>query len=175
MSQQTLWASLAVIILVLIAGVALMRTNVEPSPADDTTLEEMAADDSDSLIEEEPADDVTDSANDIPPADSSPMPTAASSPAATTAKKVTISIEDTGFTPETVTVPGNSTVTFINNGQAAHWPASDDHPTHNILSGFDAERGLATGESYSFTFTKTGTWEYHDHLAPRVTGQIVVE
>ncbi|MBI3251353.1 MAG: hypothetical protein HYZ62_00405, partial [Candidatus Andersenbacteria bacterium] len=67
-------------------------------------------------------------------------------------KAATISITDTGFEPAQVTVAPGATVTFVNNGQALHWPASAPHPTHTALPGFDAKKGLATGESYSFTF-----------------------
>lgn len=88
---------------------------------------------------------------------------------------VKVSITDTGFLPATMTVPVNTTVTFTNNGQGAHWLASDPHPTHTAQAGFDAKRGLATGEAYTFTFTASGTWGYHDHLNPRVTGTIVVK
>lgn len=87
----------------------------------------------------------------------------------------TIEITDTGFVPEEVTVLVGSTVRFVNNGQAAHWPASDVHPTHDILPEFDAKRGLTTGETYEYTFSEAGEWSMHDHLFPQFTGTIVVE
>lgn len=86
-----------------------------------------------------------------------------------------VSVTDTGFEPATLTVPSGTTVVFTNNGQAAHQPASDPHPAHTGLPGFDAKRGLATGETYSFTFTKTGTFGYHDHLRFQSKGTIVVQ
>lgn len=89
--------------------------------------------------------------------------------------RVMLAIEDTGFSPQTVTVKSGTTVTFVNNGQGLHWPASDVHPTHNLLPGFDSLRGLGTGEEYSFTFTKTGRWSCHDHLHPALTCTITVE
>lgn len=89
--------------------------------------------------------------------------------------EVTISITDTGFKPETVTVPLGTKVTFVNNGQALHWPASDNHPTHDILPEFDSKKGISTGDTYSYTFNKGGTWEYHDHLNAQFGGTIVVE
>lgn len=90
------------------------------------------------------------------------------------AEAATLSMTDTGFSPQTLTVAGGATVTFVNNGQALHWPASALHPTHQILPGFDSRRGLATGETYSFTFTKPGSWNCHDHLNPTFTCTIVV-
>ena len=79
-------------------------------------------------------------------------------------------------------------VLFLNEGSSKSWPASDVHPTHTVYpnSGiskcgtveeeniFDACKGLANGESYSFTFNEIGTWTYHDHLKPYVGGTIVV-
>lgn len=91
------------------------------------------------------------------------------------AERTVISMTDMGFSPEEVTVAAGSTVTFVNNGQALHWPASDVHPTHELLPGFDAGRGIATGDEYAFTFTKVGAWSFHDHLNPQFTGTVVVE
>lgn len=90
------------------------------------------------------------------------------------ATNVTISVDETGFHPSTVTIAAGTTVTFVNNGQANHWPASDVHPTHEILPGFDSKKGLATGETYSYTFTQVGTWPMHDHLVASNTGTITV-
>lgn len=90
-------------------------------------------------------------------------------------KTTTITITDSGFSPKQLTVVAGTRVTLVNNGQALHWPASDAHPTHELLPGFDAKRGLLTGETYSFTFAKKGTWSYHDHLNPTLTGTITVE
>lgn len=88
---------------------------------------------------------------------------------------VTVSMTDTEFSPETITVTQGNTVKFVNNGQAPRWPASDVHPTHKGLPGFDASKGIATGDEYTFTFTKVGTWSFHDHLNPQLTGSVVVE
>ena len=55
------------------------------------------------------------------------------------------------------------------------WVASAPHPTHTNYPGFDAKQGVASGEKYSFTFDKAGSWNYHDHLIPSNFGTIVVE
>lgn len=105
-----------------------------------------------------------------------PNDTTSVSPVAVpTGATVTIIVDEDGFTPQTVTVTAGTTVKFVNNGQALHWPASDVHPTHQILPEFDSNRGLATGEEYSFTFTQTGSWQCHDHLAARNTCTITVK
>ena len=54
------------------------------------------------------------------------------------------------------------------------WPASDVHPTHEVYPGFDAERGVPSGSSWSYTFDRAGSWPFHDHLAPEAKGVIVV-
>ncbi|HLD26190.1 MAG TPA: hypothetical protein VJC05_04070 [Candidatus Andersenbacteria bacterium] len=110
----------------------------------------------------------------------SPVPTATSAVSATTtptpaASGVTISMTETGFAPATVRIKAGSTVTFVNDGQALHWPASDVHPTHDVLPGFDSRGGVATGGSYAYTFTKVGSWRFHDHLNPQFAGTVVVE
>ena len=77
-----------------------------------------------------------------------------------------IDITSAGFSPAAITVKSGTVVTFKNLDSAQHWPASNPHPTHTDLPGFDALKGLATGETYSFTFTQVGTWGFHDHLNP---------
>jgi plastocyanin len=86
-----------------------------------------------------------------------------------------VSITDDGFDPSTLTVSSGTKVTFENESSDDSWPASDAHPTHQLYPGFDAKKPLLPGDSYSFTFTKTGSWGYHNHLEPDVTGTIVVE
>ena len=69
------------------------------------------------------------------------------------------------------------TVKFVNQDSAPHWPASDPHPTHTICPGFDALRGLATGQSYSYTFDKITTCPFHDHFDASnsaLRGQIMI-
>lgn len=87
----------------------------------------------------------------------------------------TVSITDEGFVPSEITVHVGDTVQFINNGQGTHWPASDPHPQHTGLAGFDAKAGLETGQSYEFTFMKAGAFKMHDHLHPLIKGNIIVE
>ncbi len=100
-----------------------------------------------------------------------------------------IEITSAGFNPKSLTIQAGETVTFVNKDAAAHWPASNVHPTHTTYPGssinkcgtadesaiFDACKGLAEGEEYSFTFTRTGRWPFHDHRNPSKGGTIVVE
>lgn len=127
---------------------------------DDATFVEDAFDDDRVLFDDEEsafAEDV------------SPLPSASVG-----SGRVVISIADTGFNPVAVTVTPGTTVVFVNNGQGLHWPASDVHPTHQELPGFDAGRRLSTGEEYSFVFSDSGTWSFHDHVNPQFTGSVTV-
>lgn len=90
-------------------------------------------------------------------------------------KTVTVNYTGSGFSPNTVTINAGDTVRFVNTGQtAAVWPASNPHPIHTDAPGFDARRPLDTGGSYSFTFTRAGTFGYHNHLNLAQTGTVVV-
>lgn len=94
-----------------------------------------------------------------------------------------VEITAAGFSPNTLTIKQGDKVTFVNRDTAKHWPASDIHPTHTLYpetggcigSKFDACKGLAQGESYSFVFNIKGNWGYHDHLNPGLKGTIVVQ
>ncbi|MDA1168957.1 MAG: cupredoxin domain-containing protein [bacterium] len=88
---------------------------------------------------------------------------------------VAVSMSDEAFEPATLNISAGDTVVFTNNGQALHWIASDPHPAHNDLPGFDAKKGLATGETYSYTFVEAGTYGMHDHLNTKIKGTIVAE
>lgn len=103
------------------------------------------------------------------------------------ASEKTIEITAAGFSPSTLTVKSGDAVVFVNKDTAQHWPASAMHPTHTLYpepggcigSKFDACKGLAQGESFSFVFNHVGSWKYHDHLNccsdPAFFGTIVVE
>lgn len=79
-----------------------------------------------------------------------------------------------GFEPKELTVVQGDEVLFINNDEADRWPASNFHPTHTLYPEFDPKVHIKPGESWKFTFEKTGTWRFHDHLIPHMTGTIVV-
>lgn len=81
-----------------------------------------------------------------------------------------------GFTPATINIKKGDVVTWTNDNDSPVHIASDPHPTNDILPGLDSEESLNKGDSYSYTFEKSGTFTYHDHLNPlKYTGTIVVE
>jgi amicyanin len=80
----------------------------------------------------------------------------------------TVSIDNFSFGPQTVTVKAGTTVT---------WTNKDDIP-HGIASANNAFKkgpALDTDESFSFTFTTPGTYQYFCYLHPHMVGSIVVE
>lgn len=99
----------------------------------------------------------------------------------------TISYTDSGFSPSTLNISAGTMVKFVNNSSLPVWPASAMHPTHKEYPGsdivkcvtgeiiFDACRGIAPGESWSFTFDIKGAWKYHDHLKASNFGTITVK
>lgn len=91
------------------------------------------------------------------------------------ASGVEVALTEGSPRPGTVTIDRGETVTWVNEKRSDDaWPASDVHPTHELLPGFDARRGLAGGERWSYTFARAGRWTYHDHLAPENKGLVVV-
>lgn len=100
---------------------------------------------------------------------------------------VTVTYTDTGFSPKTVNVPAGTTVRFVNNSTGTMWIGSNDHPTHSKYDGttleehcanktsFDQCGGAPAGGTYDFTFTKVGTFGYHNHAHTNSTGSVVVQ
>ena len=75
---------------------------------------------------------------------------------------------NSGYSPGTVTVTasGNNTVTWLNNDNAPHTVTADDG---SFTSG-----NIAPGASFSYTFTRSGTYKYHCIYHPWMTGIIIV-
>ena len=101
---------------------------------------------------------------------------------------VTISYDGNAFSPANVSVPVGTTVTWTNTSSGRMWIGSDDHPTHTHYDGTSTAQHCANGAPtsasvfdqcsagarYSFTFTKAGTWAYHNHANARAGGTVVV-
>ncbi len=87
---------------------------------------------------------------------------------------VTVSYSAEGFVPKSITVKQGSSVTWTNKGSAGMWVASALHPTHQLLPGFDQLKSVAGGGTYTYTFSKVGTWKYHNHVQAGDTGTVVV-
>lgn len=88
--------------------------------------------------------------------------------------RTVVTYSDTGFAPSPTTVKVGTVVTFVNESSGTMWVASDPHPTHTLLPGFDELKSVAKSGTYEYTFAKVGTWTYHNHMNPRVKGTVVV-
>ncbi len=96
-------------------------------------------------------------------------------PVATT----TITITAAGFTPQRITVPAGSRVTFINNNNRPHQVSSDPHPDHGDCPPIDDVGFLSPGQSrQTGNLTVSRTCGVHDHNQPDVASlraQIIVQ
>ena len=80
----------------------------------------------------------------------------------------TVFIDNFVFAPKDLTVKAGTTVTWTNRDDIPHGVASSNNA-------FKKSAALDTDESYSFTFTTPGTYQYFCYLHPHMVGSIVVE
>jgi len=81
-----------------------------------------------------------------------------------------IDIRNMMFTPSQITVAKGGTVTWTNNDSTTHTVVDD---LSNV--GGPASGDIAPGSTYSFTFDKTGSFQYHCSIHPSMRGTIVVK
>jgi plastocyanin len=89
----------------------------------------------------------------------------AAAPAA--AGKVEVKIDNFSFSPAALTVKAGTQIT---------WTNGDDIP-HTVVSGDQAFKSkvLGSGEKFTFTASKPGTYSYSCSIHPNMTGKVVVE
>lgn len=101
-----------------------------------------------------------------------------------------ITLTESGFSPTSVTVARGETVRFINDSSRGMWVGVDEHPTHTEYDGtstrehcansmntgtsFDQCASVAKGELWDYTFEKTGTFGFHNHVGASNTGTVIV-
>jgi plastocyanin len=78
-----------------------------------------------------------------------------------------------GFFPDTVYLEPGQSLRFVNLTLEPSWPASGPHPTHTTYSEFDPQQGIDPLQSWVFTFTREGTYAFHDHVAPEMVGMVI--
>ncbi len=79
-----------------------------------------------------------------------------------------VSIDNFTFTPPSLKVKAGTTVTWTNKDDIPHGIASSDNA-------FAKSKALDTDDSFSFTFTTPGTYQYFCYIHPHMMGTIVVE
>jgi plastocyanin len=95
----------------------------------------------------------------------SPVANAATVPAETAGATIEMDIVDFSFAQADLTVAPGTTITWTNAGVAPH-----------TVSGLPEESGtLDPGQSFSFTFTDPGTFDYQCAFHPQMVGQVIVD
>jgi amicyanin len=91
----------------------------------------------------------------------------ADQPAAANAAKV--KIDNFKFSPKELTISVGTTVTWVNNDDVPHTAtAKGETPV------FDS-KALDTDQTYSFKFTKPGTYKYYCKVHTHMTGTVIVK
>ena len=89
-------------------------------------------------------------------------------------KMETVRYTNQGYVPDHLEVSAGTMVQFINESDNDMWVASNEHPGHTNLPTFDQFSPSTKSSVYNYTFDQVGTWSYHDHLRPTLTGLISV-
>ena len=81
--------------------------------------------------------------------------------------RVSVTIDNFNFAPNSITVAVGTTVVWTNH---------DDVP-HNVTNPGKAFKSpaLDTGEHWEYTFTTAGTFDYYCTIHPKMTGKVVVQ
>lgn len=77
-----------------------------------------------------------------------------------------VSIASFAFSPQSLTVTAGTKVTWTNKDSTTHTVTADGGAFNHMLS---------PGDTFSFTFTKAGTYQYHCSIHPTMTATIVVQ
>jgi|SRR5271157_1142989 len=86
---------------------------------------------------------------------------------------ISVVIQNFAFSPQTVTVPKGTTVTWTNQDGVNHTVVNAKTDTSADSTLFKSDP-LATGQSFSFTFSTPGTYPYHCSIHPGMTGTVIV-
>ena len=78
-----------------------------------------------------------------------------------------VKIDNFSFAPETITVRAGTQVLWTNRDDIPHTIVGDDKSFKSMA--------LDTGEQFSYTFSKPGTYSYFCSIHPKMTGKIVVQ
>jgi plastocyanin len=76
-------------------------------------------------------------------------------------------MQNTAFTPNSITVPVNTTITWTNKDAMVHNVTSD--------SGWFASGDINPSGTYTHQFTSTGTFTYRCTIHAGMTGKVIVQ
>lgn len=86
-----------------------------------------------------------------------------------------VKITSSGFSPKDITIKIGESVTWMNEDSESHQVNSAVHPTHQLYPPLNTVGLLKQGAKKSLSFPEAGTYKYHDHLNPSLTGSVTVE
>ncbi len=96
-------------------------------------------------------------------------PITGSPPQTFTGTENSVVIKNFAFSPSAITIKAGTSVTWINQDGTDHTVESDPGSAVTFAS-----RNLPDGGSFSFSFSKPGTYTYHCSIHPSMTGTITV-
>lgn len=79
-----------------------------------------------------------------------------------------------GFTPNVLSVPLGTRITFKNATNETMWPEADPYPSRSDYPEFNAGKEYGPGESFVFQFDREGTYGFHDRQHPSQVGTIQI-
>ncbi len=83
-------------------------------------------------------------------------------------KAAEVNIDNFSFSPATITVKAGTAVTWTNRDDIPHTVVADDKTSFK-------SKVLDTGDKFTFTPTKPGTYPYFCSIHPKMTGKLIVE
>jgi len=83
------------------------------------------------------------------------------------AKPAEVNIDNFSFSPATISVKAGTAVTWTNRDDIPHTVVADDKSFKSKV--------LDTGDKFTFTPTKPGTYPYFCSIHPKMTGKLIVE
>ena len=149
------------------AGVAFLRTDSGKTDVDLSLTAPAAG----SMPSGSQAPGATMAPMSMPPASASPegstAPAGSAAPEGSAAAGQSVTIQDFKFSPNTLTVPVGTTVTWTNADSTQHTVTADD-------GSFDSGP-LDPGATFSQTFTTAGTFTYHCNIHSNMTATVTVQ
>ena len=83
------------------------------------------------------------------------------------ARQAAVTIDNFKFSPQEITVAPGTTVVWTNKDDVPHTVVTTDKKVKS--------KALDTGETFSFTFTDAGTFDYFCSVHPKMTAKVIVK
>ena len=153
MNNRVLFGSLAILLVILVAG-ALLFVNNSNKAVNQTAVT--------------PTPSVTN-------ATQTPTPEAKASPSGVMQEETqTVILTSSGFSPATVTIKAGGKVVWKNQSGEVATVNSAPHPIHTNYPPLNLG-SFQDGETLELIFSKAGTYGYHNHLNSSQKGTVIVK